>query len=261
MNYENRIVLFLDILGFQKIIDETTDKEQEIADKTDFLIQSLELMSTLIAGLKKGYSSIITQFSDSIVVSFKEDDLKEISVFFNTVHRLVIEMTKRKLLCRGAIAYGKLYHTDRFIFGPALIEAYLTESKASQYPRIILDKTIIEILKYNYSDRLEHTYKKMRFEDDTNSVLRIDTDDKYFFDYFPTAIQHVYDKDLIEYYGTLKKLIINGYKFKDPSIQIKYGWMKNKFNQLKEDLESIIAEYEVNRLDVNNFIRDFKKIT
>ena len=51
------------------------------------------------------------------------------------------------IICRGAIAYGKHYKKDDFIFSQALIEAYQLESKDAIYPRIIISKNLLEYFK------------------------------------------------------------------------------------------------------------------
>ena len=47
-NYENRIVLFLDILGFKKIIEETEIKGEENVDQTSFLIETIKEMKAAV---------------------------------------------------------------------------------------------------------------------------------------------------------------------------------------------------------------------
>lgn len=48
------------------------------------------------------------------------------------------ELAAKNILLRGGIAAGRIYVGPMGIFGPALIEAYLLESKHAQYPRIVL---------------------------------------------------------------------------------------------------------------------------
>lgn len=116
-NYENRIVFFLDILGFKKIVEETVQRtkqsEEEIAEKTSFLIETMNEM-TKLAQLSPGETSkVVTQFSDSIVISFKADDQEEIPGLFYSLQRLIAKLIAREVLCRGAISYGLLYHKPK----------------------------------------------------------------------------------------------------------------------------------------------------
>src|SRR5680860_168334 len=123
--YEKRFVLFLDILGFKKIIEETEKKNKQ-NEKIHALILALKEMKKIVSRMPKKTSKIVTQFSDSIVVSFQEDDFKEIPIFLINIHKLIVHLAKRQIFCRGAISYGHLFHTQDFVFGPALIDAYLT---------------------------------------------------------------------------------------------------------------------------------------
>lgn len=79
MKYENRIVLFLDILGFKKIVLDTLEKNRETNEIVDNSINIRNLYETLsemgkIAGVNGDYENItVTQFSDSIVISFLDE--------------------------------------------------------------------------------------------------------------------------------------------------------------------------------------------
>lgn len=48
------------------------------------------------------------------------------------------------ILFRGGITYGKVVHTDKMLFGPAMNKAYSLESKTAVYPRIIIDNDVIK---------------------------------------------------------------------------------------------------------------------
>jgi len=259
--YEKRFVLFLDILGFQKIIEETEKNEVPQDDKIEELVFALKEMVKTVSTMPKETSKIVTQFSDSIVVSFKDNDRKEIDLFFRYVHRLIIKLAARKILCRGAVSYGNLFHDKNFLFGPALVDAYLTESQAAMYPRVIFDRSVIEIMKGNLvSD--PSSYSGIRFDSKIEAYLKIDLDDKLYFDYFSRAAYYYEGDELKKYYDTVRKLIIDGNKFKSPSIKMKYGWMKNKYNQLKSDFDKTDEDEEIylSRFDIKKIVNNFKPI-
>jgi hypothetical protein len=266
-NYENRIVLFLDILGFKKIVEGTLKKtkesdEAEVVEKTKFLIETINEINKIAQLTPKETSKVVTQFSDSIVISFKAYDQEEIPKLFYNLQRLIAKLVAREILCRGAISYGPLYHKENLIFGPALVDAYETETKAALYPRVILDKSVLEIMKYNYSLENKHTYRKIRFDSEVDSCLKTDTDDKFYIDYFTGSMMFYNDEELFKVYKNLRKIITDGLRFKDPNINIKYGWMKNKYNKLPEYLEHINQEEELfdKRPDIKKFYLEFKPI-
>ena len=43
--YENRVVLFLDILGFKSIVDKTVDKEMDVSEKIQELYNIMNVMT------------------------------------------------------------------------------------------------------------------------------------------------------------------------------------------------------------------------
>ncbi|MCL3782705.1 hypothetical protein EMN47_20150 [Prolixibacteraceae bacterium JC049] len=266
-NYENRIVLFLDILGFKKIVGDTLKKtkeseEEEIIEKTSFIIETIKEMTEVAQMTPKETSKIVTQFSDSIVISFNADDQKEIPRLFFNLQRLIAKLIAREVLCRGAISYGPLYHKESLIFGPALVDAYETESQAALYPRVILDRSVLEVMKYNYSLEYKHSYRKITFDADIDSFLKADTDDKFYIDYFTGTMMFYEGDDLFKVYKNLRRIITNGLRFKNPNLNIKYGWMKNKYNRLPESLKHIDQEEELfsKRPDIEKFYNEFKPI-
>lgn len=243
MNYENRIVLFVDILGFKNIIEKTTDNEKDIQENISFLYKNLHNIRTfLIEQLKLksslkhyNYSLKVTQFSDSIIISFINDNNETLLSLIRTIQELIIKQINNGILCRGAISYGKLIHENKVIFGPALNDAYETETKAAIYPRIILDKSIIDLGKNGQ----QSLFKEL----DSNFLifghLSQDSDEKFYIDYFPKDIGYYkYKTNIQAYLKNLRNIIINGLKSNKPDLKIKYGWMKNKYNIMISILKS-----------------------
>jgi len=262
-NYEDRIVLFLDILGFKRIIDGTMSKEEEeIPDKTQFIIETINEMAKTVELTTEGTSKNVTQFSDSIVISFKQNDIREIPKLFYNLLRLITNLLSREILCRGAVSYGKLYHKDNLIFGPALVDAYEAESQIALYPRVILDKSVIEIMKYHYTSENDNFFRRIRFDTEIESYLKTDTDDKFYIDYFFGSMIFLQNEELFRVYNNLRKLIVDGLRFKDTNFYIKYEWMKSKYNKLPKILKRIDKEGElfVERKDIEQFVKDFKPI-
>lgn len=55
---------------------------------------------------------------------------------------------------RGAVTKGAFYSDDIFVWGSALVNAYLLESKEAIYPRILVDKTVANEAGEHLSDFL-----------------------------------------------------------------------------------------------------------
>ncbi|MBL7006122.1 MAG: hypothetical protein ISR78_03450 [Spirochaetia bacterium] len=87
----------------------------------------------------------VTQFSDSIVISFKQGESKvEFRYLLKELLFLHIELIRKQILIRGGVSYGPVIHTDKILFGPAMIHAYRVESLAAVSPRIILPKSLAD---------------------------------------------------------------------------------------------------------------------
>jgi hypothetical protein len=240
--YENRIVLFLDILDFKNIIEKRTLQKHndKIVDNPQGITQLYNCLKIIREHLNIGAqldnSKRITQFSDSIVISFYVKENGEIFNLISDIHFLVKRFIKHKILCRGGIAYGKLIHDDKFVFGPGLIAAYIAESKAAMYPRIIMDNTILKFAsKYPDNEFNSGDWEVGAIE----TMVSKDTDDMYYIDYFEKAKSDNFPSDTTEeaYYQELKEIIELNLKNPLPDIKVKYGWMRNKFNRMVQEFK------------------------
>lgn len=277
MNYQDRVVIFIDILGFKELLNETTDKEGNDNEKgINKLTQAyksirdvwdLDKVASDSSILKKTskQDKQITIFSDCIVISFPAKEKSEIFYTLLEVKWMILRLISQGILCRGAISYGKLLHNDKFIFGPALVEAYILESKAANYPRVILDRSIIDLAG---SARSENHTKEEEIEY-VESLLEKDLDGMYYIDYFAKAQEELDDPqyDFPIYIQTLGDKIRHGMNSsKHPSkadIRVKYIWMKEKYNRMvemsknKDFLNSLRQQEE---LELYEFYKNLKKI-
>lgn len=231
MRYEERVVCFLDVLGFaghirQTVRSDGSDNESRIATVAGVFetIRDLLDIDTPEARNRKE----VTQFSDSIVISFP---VNEESGVFNALLEILwvqINLVHREMLCRGAVVRGRLIHTPRVLFGPAMMDAYRLESKAANYPRVILDESIINV------GAAAHA-KHHREEHERESIMELlsrDGDGMYYIDYITGAQSELDDPELDypQYLSLLRQIIANGIAHSDPSIRVKYLWMKEKFS-------------------------------
>ena len=240
MKYEDRIVCFIDVLGFKNIINKTLDKEgNDIESEIELINKALSLgleILDLDDKYKLAKSKIVTQFSDSFVISFAVNERSEIySTLVNILH-LTMNFMVKGILIRGGIAYGKLIHTNKVVFGPGLVTAYETESRAAMYPRVILDKTVIEIAKIFHSQGGNPKHE----EESIMNVVTKDTDDMYYIDYIQKAQSELDDPelDMVDYIEKFKNIIEPLLENDAPDIKVKIGWLTNKVNNLIESATS-----------------------
>lgn len=246
MEYEDRIVCFLDILGFSDHINQTdTDVEHDNTEKIKEILEAFSSIRRILEidddEMREIDGLQITQFSDSVVISFKTD--QQSGVFFTLLSILQLQSTmlSSRILLRGAITRGGLIHTDKLLFGPGLIQAHYLESKVAKYPRIILDKEVLIIgRKFRSDDHLPKQEEKY-----IKSLLKEDSDDWNYIDYFGEAVQWELDDPDYEYpqylhqtYEFIKKNLSSN----EPSILGKYSWMREKYNQEIEKIKQWISK-------------------
>lgn len=118
MNYENRIVLFLDILGFKEILSKTERKiDDEIVDNPD----KIQELYTTLEGIYRhaswrtrapNTSMVVTQFSDSIVISFVAEG-ESLIMLFDDILKLLADLVLKGILCRGGNFIWKINSYQR----------------------------------------------------------------------------------------------------------------------------------------------------
>jgi len=243
--YEERLCLFLDILGFKNHVDESA-KDVEKGSKTTYRPMTVGRLYGALKEIDKAMkfsmdisgeesSKVITQFSDSIVVSYKLSEASALFDMLYDIYLLQINLIQRGILVRGSITSGQLIHDDRLVFGPALNEAVEFE-KLAMYPRVILSQEIIELGKSRHAKHHSSTDE----EKSIMSLLKQDLDGMFYIDYFSVSPGE-FDEDwdgLYNHMVELRELIKRMSQFtKNPSIKIKHSWMRHKFNDAAIALE------------------------
>ncbi len=134
--YEDKIVAFIDILGFSNLV-KSLENEPDLHELLYTCLQTLKSFK-----IESNNENTVTSeyevscFSDSIVIS---GNIYELSGIVWAVSWLQLQLLTQGVLIRGAITKGKLIHQDDILYGQGMLNAYELESKVSVYPRIILD--------------------------------------------------------------------------------------------------------------------------
>lgn len=253
MRYEDRLICFIDILGFRDHIGNTVDAFNKDNEKEiDKLIEALNCIQRL---LKFDYAEFsktktITQFSDSVVISFDYTEESEIFFTLKDIQTVVINLALRGILCRGGITKGKIYHNKDLVFGPGMNDAYILESKAANYPRIILSEEIIKLaIKYKAAHHRKDQEQRM-MED----FLGKDSDGMYYIDYVGKAQGEMDDPeaDYPMYLQKISEIIKKGINNKKPDIQVKYNWLKERYMIRLNEIRTHLSEKtELNDIEDN----------
>ena len=229
MKYETRVVVYIDILGFKNLIGETintngADNQQKIC----LVEAALSIAYTTMDMNSEGSSAQVTQFSDLIVISFLTSETSGVYYAISNIQFLLVELALLGIFCRGGIALGKLMHTDRILFGPALVDAHILESNVAHYPRIVLDESIIKIAGL-------HSAPANTYEDEIEYVKRHlgrDSDGLYYVDYFLSVLSNFNDPELdaLGYFTKLRDSIAEVLKSPKTDIRAKFLWLREKYN-------------------------------
>lgn len=242
-NYDEKIVCFLDILGF-------SNKSKKSEKPLDMQIVAVLKFDEDVA--KKLSHVQIYQFADSIVLAA---DTKNVNALFEVVANIINQMTYECAqiaiaygthpinhqndiksqpslnLIRGGITFGKVLMLDEKIvtdddgshdvlpaitFGPAVSVAHYIESKIAKYPRIVID---------------DAAYQQIRTSESLLKYIATDMDNEKYFD-FLLFLKDAYKKDWANINGKFsnaaKCIVANlpelSQKGKD-DIKVKQGWM------------------------------------
>jgi len=138
-DYEERIIVFIDILGFASLVQKFSTNSNLRGNLHQALkrIKNVEnYPSSLIAG---GQGFEVSVFSDSVVLSGKLD---EFPFLISACGMLQADLLLQGVLLRGGMSSGLLVHEDGMLYGEGMLKAYRLESKAAIYPRIVIDPAI-----------------------------------------------------------------------------------------------------------------------
>lgn len=235
LQYKIRIVAFLDILGWGNEVDNGQENDFLIREqgKTLAFLKSVaefhnSLKKLLPDDQKWPGDPVMTQFSDSLVLSFDDDtngNGKE--GLYRALMQLSALLTKNGFLLRGGIVKGKIYHTEGLIFGPALKEAYTYESKIAVAPRVILERNLAVEWNVHQSTSREIMLGECPW-------IR-SPDGYYFFNFLPPFMGNSFitDNNLWNNQLTIfRNMIVEKAKdrFCSEQVYAKYEWLANYFD-------------------------------
>ena len=255
--YEDRFVLFIDILGWRDLISESIGDPEKTKD--------LGLVLGLFQGQRKMADwreengngvwpgdGRVTHFSDCIVIS-AEANLEGRLELEGTLSFLSTGFAANEIFIRGGITQGPLYHQSDLVFGPGLIRAYELESKNARYPRVILEPSLAAAWAPGMAvnDKEGNRIGNCR-------TWRKDKDGWWFFDFlqpFPSPMppfDHVSMSHFEKQLKRPKEAILAGLnRFQsDSKVLPKFQWLAEYFNTINkeysEEGNSIIEPISVN---------------
>jgi hypothetical protein len=241
LKYEERIVAFLDVLGWGHAIAQSAHSP-DLVQKLGIAMQGIGAHVKMNAWQREhGWDGdpMITHFSDSVLISvavhrFAKDQLEWM------LRGVVQGLLFAGFFVRGAVAYGPLIHREALVYGPALIEAYRLESTEAKAPRIILDESIARA----WGDGVP-------IQDRSGTLLghhrtwRQDDDGRFFFDYMPDPLNifrfgpRQIDAGLASHMKRCRELISQGLleHANNARVLSKYEWLAKYYEKVRKENE------------------------
>jgi hypothetical protein len=167
--YEERVVAFIDILGFKEWIGKS-------AKQAELLHRIHAALDVRIDGFAQAFAPLVDlgmapddfddrfhSFSDFIVMSVRRD-IREIGLLIYAVFKVCRTLLSYGFASRGGIAVGDLYHRANdpsnpsappMVFGPAFVDAYTFESAHADGPRVMLQNKVWQYIERKCDERPE----------------------------------------------------------------------------------------------------------
>lgn len=227
VSFEERLVLFVDFLGFSELANDAAIRNDPMP-----IVDAVDLLRGIES--ERSYSKRVTQFSDSLVVSFRVDERSALFHLLNEIRIYLVCLTGSGFLVRGGVALGKLVHTDDYLFGPAMNEAYRLENEVAKNPRVLVGDDILNVARafpaYHHSSDDELSYVEDLLSTDPEDGLK-------FVDFLSfDALASSTDGEGTDWQGyveILERLISNGLKHSKESVTQKYIWLEARFSEAK----------------------------
>jgi hypothetical protein len=154
IKYQGTLLAYIDIIGFK-------DKVKNSLERDDQLQTIYHIFQSQINNIKHTKNQVknpdidfshplrnlkIHSFSDHIVISSIGFDSNILRGLLHVVTHFLYEAIDRYYFFRGSVVFDNNYSSKDIIFGPALIKAYEIENNLANWPRIVVDISIIKKL-------------------------------------------------------------------------------------------------------------------
>lgn len=229
--YEERLVLFLDILGFREIIADTRSNPEILKRILGAIDEIGEFRQPNVHESKR-----VSQFSDSIVVSFAISEESAVFWLVNDLALTIINLVDAGFLVRGGVTVGDLIHTGHYLVGPALVRAYEMESRLAVNPRVIFDPILLTAARKYHAKH--HTPDEE--EQFVLGLLATDVDGQLYFNY--ASWHYVVNKAgadhrlYVRYLSRLGEMAAARMQHGDVAVVRKGLWLWEHYNRALDEL-------------------------
>jgi len=230
MSFENRVVGFIDVMGFKDLVLRAERGDKVASATLNNLLKELDAHVTLDNKSVKAPVSVVPNYiamSDSIIVSVPEQytdpDTARTYDGIAIVSAKVIQLTQTLLeggrLVRGAIHVGPVRLENSTIFGSGYMEAAMSELIAWS-PRVIFTPAACSAY-----DRIGNKYGALALKDGKDVILNV-LEPAY-----SKAVQNgAYEEDVVK--GYREHIEYNLKQLRNfSSAWVHWAWMAHFFNE------------------------------
>jgi len=232
----NSVFVFMDILGYSELMLQSQKTETQTAalrDLHDALSASRRGLEDdgLPPDLKFGEKDLfaLKAFTDNIVIGWPVHSDAE-AEFGSAFMRLAIfqfKMAIRGYFVRGAISIAPAYIDEIAVFGDALTQAYVGESKLARDPRIILTESAVAATKQHLT-----YYFPPSHAPHVRDILR-DADGQWFLNYLESVLiaEHEHGPfypEFLQHKSAVEAKLAE--HASNPPIWAKYAWVAGYHN-------------------------------
>jgi hypothetical protein len=223
--YEQRLIVFLDFLGFSETVGETASDPQKLKR----LINAIASVRDVKRPSDDKTSQRVTQFSDSLVVSYRIDETSAAFELVSEIALTVIDLAGRGYLVRGGMTVGPLLHTSKYLVGPAMLQAYDMEHCRAKDPRVIVDPAVIDLARKHHADNNTPDEE----EGYVRGLMAEDTDGRLYLDYvsWNGVVRNAggRDENYGEYLRDLSGILERGLANSSPGVLSKLLWLHERY--------------------------------
>lgn len=267
--YEERVLAFVDILGFRSMIENSKSKleDQKKIKMAMDIIHNYKILNDRPMGREQNDNQAglralgiqVTTFSDSAIISYPLSyDGALFCLIMDLIH-MQMELLWQGILIRGGIVIGPAYHDSVNVFGPAMVRAYELESEYAIFPRIIIHPDTIKIGLKKSPSHLNEADLEL-FED----CICQDEDGYYFVEYLQQYQEFDYPgQTYYEWMFGIREMIVknlNNSQLK-PDLFVKYRWLLNYWNITIDGQKfSIPIDDEMNEFESEEEREKYKRL-
>jgi hypothetical protein len=165
---DNRFVAFLDILGFKDMVARNSHHEiYQLLQKLSEIKETVQ-KAPVNPKIKKQVGDVevfVVNFSDSIVIFSKNDDINNFHYFILATRWIFTSAIKNGIPIKGGFAHGNISvnKTEQIYFGQPIIDAYLIEEEVN-YFGIVAHNSIDKYVSSIRKDENQAKFSDVMFE-------------------------------------------------------------------------------------------------